>query len=125
MFAFQVFVVQHVDVCMFSNGKFKNVVALMSSQENCPLGPGGNLRKTYTLKLVKGTTKNWIALEDSYTKTGTSLASTVASSKNGPDEEGNVINHQMCLEDKVIFRNPNHCRKSMKNLVLFFIKNKF
>ncbi|XP_011637907.1 phosrestin-2-like isoform X1 [Pogonomyrmex barbatus] len=82
----KVFVVQHVDVCMFSNGKFKNVVALMSSQEDCPLGPGGNLRKTYSLKLVKGTTKNWIALEDSYTKTGASLASTVANPRNGPDD---------------------------------------
>lgn len=82
----KVFVVQHVDVCMFSNGKFKNVVALMSSQEDCPLGPGGNLRKTYTLRLVKGTTKNWIALEDSYTKTGASLASTVTNPRNGPDD---------------------------------------
>ncbi|XP_028050485.1 arrestin homolog isoform X2 [Monomorium pharaonis] len=82
----KVIVVQYVDVCMFSNGKFKNVVALMSSQEDCPLGPGSNLRKTYALRLVKGTTKNWIALEDSYTKTGTSLASTVANPRNGPDD---------------------------------------
>lgn len=86
MLVLQVFVVQHVDVCMFSNGKFKNVVALVSSQEDCPLGPGGNLRKTYTLRLVKGTTKNWIALEDSYTKTGASLASTVANLRNRPDD---------------------------------------
>ncbi|KAG5342558.1 ARRH protein, partial [Acromyrmex charruanus] len=81
-----VIVVQHVDVCMFSNGKFKNVVALVSSQEDCPLGPGGNLRKLYTLRLVKGTTKNWIALEDSYAKTGASLASTVTNPRNGPDD---------------------------------------
>ncbi|KYN30450.1 Arrestin, lateral eye [Trachymyrmex septentrionalis] len=86
MFTLQVIVVQHVDVCMFSNGKFKNVVALVSSQENCPLGPGGNLRKIYTLRLVKGTTKNWIALEDSYAKTGASLASTVTNPRNGPDD---------------------------------------
>ncbi|XP_012063994.1 PREDICTED: phosrestin-2-like [Atta cephalotes] len=82
----KVIVVQHVDVCMFSNGKFKNVVALVSSQEDCPLGPGGNLRKIYTLRLVKGTTKNWIALEDSYAKTGASLASTVTNPRNGPDD---------------------------------------
>ncbi|KYM76360.1 Arrestin like protein [Atta colombica] len=81
-----VIVVQHVDVCMFSNGKFKNVVALVNSQEDCPLGPGGNLRKIYTLRLVKGTTKNWIALEDSYAKTGASLASTVTNPRNGPDD---------------------------------------
>ncbi|XP_018300461.1 arrestin homolog isoform X1 [Mycetomoellerius zeteki] len=82
----KIIVVQHVDVCMFSNGKFKNVVALVSSQEDCPRGPGGNLRKIYTLRLVKGTTKNWIALEDSYAKTGASLASTVTNPRNGPDD---------------------------------------
>lgn len=62
---------------MFSNGKFKNVVALVSSQEGCPVSPGGALTKTYTLRPLKGSTKNWIALEDSYTKTGATLASTV------------------------------------------------
>ncbi|KYN21804.1 Phosrestin-2 [Trachymyrmex cornetzi] len=82
----KVIVVQHVDVCMFSNGKFKNVVAFVSSQEDCPVGPGSNLRKIYTLRLVKGTTKNWIALEDSYAKTGASLASTVTNPRNGPDD---------------------------------------
>lgn len=82
----KVFIVQHVDVCMFSNGKFKNVVALVSSQEGCPLGPGGTLKKTYTLRPIKGSTKNWIALEDSYTKTGATLASTVVCPGNGPDD---------------------------------------
>ncbi|XP_012214645.1 arrestin homolog [Linepithema humile] len=82
----KVFVVQHVDVCMFSNGKFKNVVALVSSQEDCPVGPGGTLKKPYTLRPIKGSTKNWIALEDSYTKTGAILASTVVCPGNGPDD---------------------------------------
>lgn len=71
---------------MFSNGKFKNVVALVSSQEGCPVGPGGTLTKSYTLKPIKGSTKNWIALEDSYTKTGATLASTVVCPGNGPDD---------------------------------------
>ncbi|XP_025154788.1 phosrestin-2 isoform X2 [Harpegnathos saltator] len=82
----KVFVVQHVDVCMFSNGKFKNVVALVSSQEGCPVGSGGTLIKSYTLRPIKGSTKNWIALEDSYTKTGATLASTVVCPGNGPDD---------------------------------------
>ncbi|XP_015605542.1 arrestin homolog isoform X2 [Cephus cinctus] len=82
----KVFVVQHVDVCMFSNGKFKNVVALVSSQDGCPIGPGSSLNKTYTLRPVKGSTKNWIALEDSYTKAGATLASTVICSGCGPED---------------------------------------
>ncbi|XP_072744036.1 phosrestin-2 [Anoplolepis gracilipes] len=82
----KVFVVQHVDVCMFSNGKFKNVVALVSSQEGCPVGPGGNLKKTYTLRPIKGSTKNWIALEDSYMRTGATLASTVVCPENTADD---------------------------------------
>ena len=77
---------QHVDVCMFSNGKFKNVVALLSSQEGCPLGPGASMKKTYTLKPIKGSTKNWIALEDSYTKAEAMLASTVICPGNGPED---------------------------------------
>ncbi|XP_050473603.1 phosrestin-2-like isoform X5 [Bombus huntii] len=82
----KVFIVQHVDVCMFSNGKFKNVVALLSSQEGCPIGPGVSLRKSYTLRPIKGSTKNWIALEDSYTKAEATLASTVICPGNGPED---------------------------------------
>ncbi|XP_054270968.1 arrestin homolog isoform X2 [Macrosteles quadrilineatus] len=80
----KVFIVQHVDVCMFSNGKFKNVVALINSKEECPLGPGTTLNKTYSLNPAKGATKNWIALEDSYSKSNASLASTVTC--NSPEE---------------------------------------
>ncbi|XP_047362068.1 phosrestin-2-like isoform X1 [Vespa velutina] len=82
----KVFVVQHVDVCMFSNGKFKNVVAIVSSQEGCPIGPGTSLKKCYTLKPIKGSSKNWIALEDSYTKAGATLASTIICPGNGPED---------------------------------------
>ncbi|KOX68836.1 Phosrestin-2 [Melipona quadrifasciata] len=82
----KVFIVQHVDVCMFSNGKFKNVVALLSSQEGCPVGPGASLKRNYTLRPIKGSTKNWIALEDSYTKGEATLASTVVCPGNGPED---------------------------------------
>ncbi|XP_029037103.1 phosrestin-2-like isoform X2 [Osmia bicornis bicornis] len=82
----KVFIVQHVDVCMFSNGKFKNVVALLSSREGCPIGPGSSLQKSYTLRPIRGSTKNWIALEDSYMKAGATLASTVVCPGNGPED---------------------------------------
>ncbi|XP_034249034.1 arrestin homolog [Thrips palmi] len=82
----KVFVVQHVDVCMFSNGKFKNVVALINSREQCPLGPGTSLDRVYALSPEKGTTKNWIALEDSFARGGAPLASTVTCASNSPDD---------------------------------------
>ncbi|CAH1990547.1 unnamed protein product [Acanthoscelides obtectus] len=81
----KVFVVQHVDVCMFSNGKFKNVVAMMSPKEDCPVLAGTTFDKTYTMMPMKSSTKNWIALEESYNRSGTSLASTVVSVTN-PDD---------------------------------------
>lgn len=49
----QVFAVQHVDVCMFSNGKFKNVVA--EELETYQIKPGETYRKDYTLLPTKGT----------------------------------------------------------------------
>ncbi|KAI4502884.1 hypothetical protein M0802_001928 [Mischocyttarus mexicanus] len=82
----KVFVVQHVDVCMFSNGKFKNVVALVSSKDGCPIGSGSSLKKSYTLKPIKGSSKNWIALEDSNSKIGATLASTIVCPGNGPED---------------------------------------
>nr|CAI5840062.1 unnamed protein product [Callosobruchus analis] len=81
----KVFVVQHVDVCMFSNGKFKNVVAMMTPKDDCPVHAGTNFEKTYTMMPMKSSTKNWIALEESYNRSGTSLASTVVSVTN-PDD---------------------------------------
>lgn len=71
---------------MFSNGKFKNVVAIISDKESCPILTGSCLNKTYTLLPMNSTTKNWIALEDTYTKTNSSLASTVCSVTGNQDE---------------------------------------
>uniref|UniRef100_A0A8W7Q3J5 Arrestin C-terminal-like domain-containing protein n=1 Tax=Anopheles coluzzii TaxID=1518534 RepID=A0A8W7Q3J5_ANOCL len=53
--------VQHVDVCMFSNGKFKNIVAEVDVSKH--IGPGDTLHASYSLLPVRGTTKNWIAVE--------------------------------------------------------------
>ncbi|XP_048004488.1 beta-arrestin-1-like [Leguminivora glycinivorella] len=77
-------VVQHVDVCMFSNGKFKNVVAF--EKDNSQVLPGQSLDGSYTMIPSRGVTKNWIALEDSYSKTGACLASTVLCSSNSPED---------------------------------------
>lgn len=52
---------QHVDVCMFSNGKFKNVVADEHISE--PLGPDTRFNRTFELQPVRTPTKNWIAVE--------------------------------------------------------------
>lgn len=52
---------QHVDVCMFSNGKFKNVVA--DEQISEPLGPDTRFNRTFELQPVRTPTKNWIAVE--------------------------------------------------------------
>ena len=71
---------------MFSNGKFKNIVAQLSSREDCPVEPGFSLSKIYIMKPEKGTTKNWIALEDSYTKACSNLASTVLCVSDSPED---------------------------------------
>ncbi|XP_034482532.1 uncharacterized protein LOC117787986 [Drosophila innubila] len=59
--------IQHVDVCMFNNGKFKNVVAdsdNISPAVDRVVPPGGSLSTTVALRPQRGPTKNWIALED-------------------------------------------------------------
>jgi len=67
------------------------------------VGPGSTLKKTYTLRPIKGSTKNWIALEDSYTKTGATLASTVVCPGNGPDDR-NVFAIYVSYYVKVMIR---------------------
>lgn len=76
---------------MFSNGKFKNVVASIDSKESCPISSNSKFTKIYSLRPVRSSTKNWIALEDSYMKFGTSLASTVTQSGTNNAEERNVF----------------------------------
>lgn len=84
--------IQNVDVCMFTNGKFKNTVALMSSKDDCPIGPGCSLTKSYTLLPLKYQTENWIALEDNWecqnNKPTNNLACTVVCQSRGTEERG-------------------------------------
>ena len=67
---------------MFSNGKFKNVVASIESSDGCPITTGSSFSKTYQLQPMKGAIKNWIALEEFYDK-DSQLASTVVKPENG------------------------------------------
>lgn len=48
----QIFAVQHVDVCMFSNGKFKNIVAEVDVSKQ--IGPGETLHGVYSLLPIRG-----------------------------------------------------------------------
>ncbi|XP_055907564.1 arrestin homolog [Eupeodes corollae] len=57
----RIFAVQHVDVCMFSNGKFKNIVGEISDSSH--IKANDTLSKTYKLVPTIGSTKNWIAVE--------------------------------------------------------------
>lgn len=52
IFILQIFAVQHVDVCMFSNGKFKNIVAEVDVSKQ--IGPSETLHGVYSLLPVRG-----------------------------------------------------------------------
>ena len=67
---------------MFSNGKFKNVVAFMESTDGCPVHPGQSVSKSFDLTPARGTIKNWIALEEFCDKESV-LASSVIKPSNG------------------------------------------
>lgn len=62
---------------MFSNGKFKNVVAMIDTTEGCPVSSGSSLKRQFQLTPARGAIKNWIALEEFYDRES-ALASTVA-----------------------------------------------
>ena len=63
----QIRAVQHVDVTMFSNGKFKNTIAVLEEAEGLPLTSGCTLERHYPLTLMEnGARRNWVALEDRY-----------------------------------------------------------
>ncbi|XP_076055727.1 phosrestin-2-like isoform X2 [Oratosquilla oratoria] len=83
----KVLIAQFVDVAMFSNGNFKNVVASQESTDGCPVTPGCNIKKSFQLQPAKGTIKNWIALEEFYDRESC-LAATVLKPN---DKEKNVF----------------------------------
>lgn len=71
----QIFAVQHVDVCMFSNGKFKNIVAEVDVSKQ--IGPGETLHGVYSLLPIRGKhwcrcrSKNEHPIHDSFMTAGT------------------------------------------------------
>lgn len=67
---------------------------MINTKDGCPLHPGAVLeKKVFTLIPTKSMTKNWIALEDSYSRSGVSLASSVANPDGtiGTGERNNVF----------------------------------
>ena len=59
--------IQHVDVTMFSNGKFKNTIAVSEEMDGLPLTAGNTLDRKYCLTLMEnGGGRHWVALEDRY-----------------------------------------------------------
>lgn len=69
---------QHVDVCMFSNGKFKNIVAEETISE--PLGPDTRFNRIFELLPVRTPTKNWIAVEGALFNSSAAASSEAANS---------------------------------------------
>lgn len=85
---------------------------MINNKEQCPLGPGVSLKRSYTLNPAKGATKNWIALEDSYSKSNSSLASTVVCHS---QEERNVFAIYVSYYVKVkVFLGPMGGELSLK-----------
>lgn len=60
-------VIQHVDVTMFSNGKFKNHIFVKEEDEGFPVTTGHSLEREYSINIVENNgSRHWIALEDRY-----------------------------------------------------------
>ena len=52
---------------MFSNGKFKNTIAVSEEMDGLPLTAGNTLDRQYGLALLEnGGGRHWVALEDRY-----------------------------------------------------------
>ncbi|KAJ0182178.1 hypothetical protein K1T71_002900 [Dendrolimus kikuchii] len=69
---------QGVDVMLFQNGQYRNVVASVETQDGCPLQPGSNLQKVLYLTptLAANRDKRGIALDGQLKRADTTLAST-------------------------------------------------
>lgn len=69
---------QGVDVVLFQNGQYKNVVASVETQDGCPLQPGSSLQKVLYLtpSLSNSRDKRGIALDGQLKRHDATLAST-------------------------------------------------
>ncbi|XP_071523344.1 arrestin homolog [Panulirus ornatus] len=91
-------VVQHVEVTM-TNNQFSRVVASLESREGCPITPGANLTKTFSLTpLASSNQKRFgIALDGQMKDQDANLASStlVAAGKNVNDALGIVVSYSL------------------------------
>ncbi|CAH1644622.1 unnamed protein product [Spodoptera littoralis] len=69
---------QGVDVVLFQNGQYRNIVASIETQDGCPLQPGSSLQKVLHLTptLAHNRDKRGIALDGQLKRADTTLAST-------------------------------------------------
>nr|XP_027234793.1 arrestin homolog [Penaeus vannamei] len=91
-------VVQHVEVTM-TNTHFSRVVASLESREGCPITPGCNLTKTFSLNPVASVNKRrfGIALDGQVKDQDANLASStlVAEGKNVNDALGIIVSYSV------------------------------
>ncbi|KAK8403998.1 hypothetical protein O3P69_000213 [Scylla paramamosain] len=91
-------VVQHVEVTM-TNSQFTREVSSLESKEGCPITPGSNLAKAFTLTPLASSNKNksGIALDGTLKDTDANLASStlVAAGKNPNDALGIVVSYSL------------------------------
>jgi len=73
----QMRIIQHVDVTMFSNGKFKNTIVTSEESEGFPVASGHTFENQYEMNIKESSGgSHWVALEDRYGRITTTLAST-------------------------------------------------
>ncbi|XP_050692024.1 arrestin homolog [Eriocheir sinensis] len=91
-------VVQHVEVTM-TNSQFTREVSSLESKEGCPITPGSNLTKAFTLTPLASSNKSktGIALDGKLKDTDANLASStlVAVGKNPNDALGIVVSYSL------------------------------
>lgn len=89
-------IVQVIDICLFSNGQYKIVVANMETQDGCPLQPGSNLQKSvYLLPILDNNlNRRGIALDGQLKHENTNLASsTLMTDPDWKDAFGIIITY--------------------------------
>ena len=91
-------VVQHIEVTM-TNSHFSRVVSSLESREGCPITPGANLTKTFSLTPIASTNQKrfGIALDGQVKDQDANLASSTvaAAGKNANDALGIIVSYSL------------------------------
>ncbi|OWR46083.1 arrestin protein [Danaus plexippus plexippus] len=71
-------ILQSVDIVLFQNGQYRNVVTGIETQDGCPLQPGANMQKVVQLRPTLGALRDrrGLALDAQLKRQETTLAST-------------------------------------------------